>query len=98
LRVFFALAGVIMSGGCLVGLGWLTVDRLRRRREFSDTDRAFLGVLACALALNTLIAVVHTFDIPRYSAMQTPLFSLLGYAASLTLYTSLMRARGTTDA
>ncbi len=103
LRVFFALAGVILSGCCLLGLGWLAVDRIRRRRDISGTDRAFLGTLACALALNTLIALVHTFDIPRYSAMQTPLFALLGYAAALTLYTSVMfqrrrRALGTTDA
>ena len=99
LRVFFALAGVIMSAGCLVGLGWITIGRLRQRRDPSETDRAFIGILACALALNTLIALVHTFDIPRYAAMQTPMFTLLGYAVSVTLYTSLMlRGKATTNA
>jgi hypothetical protein len=99
LRAFFALAGIIMSAGCLVGLGWITIGRLRQRRDPSETDRAFIGILACALALNTLIALVHTFDVPRYAAMQTPMFSLLGYAASVTLYTALMlRGKATTNA
>ena len=81
------------------GLGSITISWLRQRRDPSETDRAFIGILACALALNTLIALVHTFDIPRYAAMQTPMFSLLGYAASVTLYTSLMlRGKATTNA
>jgi hypothetical protein len=103
LRVFFAAAGLLLSAGCAVSLVWLATVWRRGRRAFSGIERAFVAVFTCALALNALIALVHTFDLPRYSAMQTPLFALLGYAASLTLYTSVMlrrktRALATTDA
>jgi hypothetical protein len=85
LRVFFALAGLAMCAASLAVSGWLAVSWLRGRRQLSGVERAFAAILSCALALNVLIAVSHTFDLPRYSAFQAPLFALLGYSASLML-------------
>lgn len=79
-RVFFASAGLLLSALTLVAV-LLTVVTWQRPPD-RTVAMTFRGVLMCALATNVLIATSHTFD-PRYLVMQTPMFSLLGFAATL---------------
>jgi hypothetical protein len=49
------------------------------------------------LAINCLIAIVHTFDVSRYVEMQMPLFSLLGLLASIVALRSPVAAASPTQ-
>jgi hypothetical protein len=80
LRAFFLAAGwvLVLVVTAAVALGITAVWRGARPVALN----AVLALVALALAVNGLIATVHTFE-PRYLVMQTPLFSLLGYLSTL---------------
>jgi O-antigen/teichoic acid export membrane protein len=78
----------VALGLLVLAIGALALRWIRREHRQAGPELSFVVVLSCALALNLLIAVVHTLDEPRYVAMQTPLFALLGYLASLVVVRS----------
>ena len=75
LRVLFVCAGTLLIASSVVAAFLTPNDALRQ---------TFLILLGCALSINVLIAIVHTFE-PRYMAMQTPLLAAVGFAGSLAI-------------
>ncbi len=84
LRVFFAAAGVVLV--LITALATLRIlQRAWRDRDgLVHHERVLLAALLCLFSINTLVAIVHTFE-PRYLVMQVPLFAFLGYLASLVV-------------
>lgn len=74
MRVFFVLAGA-----ALVLSAALTITRLWLGRK-GWVSLASAGLVAFAVAINVLVATVHTFE-PRYLAMQVPLWAMIGFSA-----------------
>jgi hypothetical protein len=90
LRAFFAAAGMLLTAVTILAV--VFASPLAARREDGPPARTFLALLTSVLALNGLIATVHTFE-PRYLAMQAPLFALLGFAATLTVVDRRLHSR-----
>jgi hypothetical protein len=91
LRVFFVLAGAALVATTLCAL--LAIGRGAVPKTIG-ARAAFLILLPCVLAMNVLVATVHTFE-PRYLAMQTPLWAATGFMASLTIAGVVRRYRST---
>jgi hypothetical protein len=91
LRLFFAGTGALLTALTLVAV--VSVAPFWRRPVDRVFSRTLLVLVAAVLALNGLIATVHTFADPRYLAMQVPLFALLGFAATLTVVDRRLRSR-----
>jgi len=85
LKVLYFLAGILLLLSVLTAILRLVFNQ-SRAPGVTPVSRAFLAVLLLCLAINCLIAVVHTFDVSRYIAMQVPLFVLLGLLSSIVIF------------
>lgn len=90
LRVFFVIAGSVLV---LSALSTVLCFLSAAPSENPALGSIALLLLGCAMAINGLIAIAHTFE-PRYLAMQTPLLTLTGMSGCLSIATLGLAPRG----
>jgi hypothetical protein len=88
LRGFFVVAGAVLVLAALATV-WFGFVASPDKPAIASVTLLLLG---CAVAINGLIAIAHTFE-PRYLAMQTPLLALTGMAGCLTMSADNLTSR-----
>lgn len=77
LRVFFVLMGAALVLGTVL-------NSLALLRWPDSSATTWWSLIVLAFSINAVIVVAHTYE-PRYLAMQTPLFAVIGCAGTLAL-------------
>ncbi|HJW23824.1 MAG TPA: hypothetical protein VJ576_02910 [Rhodocyclaceae bacterium] len=84
LSASYFVAGAVLASALVAFLLHVT-SSLLRGIPTTAIQRHGAAALMLGIAINGLIAVVHTFDVWRYASMQAPLFTLLGVISFVAL-------------